>query len=191
MIIRRSLAGVHYGSQDTNGAVYRPNLHSAHMPIFEVIVRPETLPLHQLLLRVHPRTLHKIAKEVRVLNGWPKTHVVLELAIVPRSERVICLLQSKYLSLARYLALAAGSRYLYCSLISPHRYELTFQPLSHQRNDVMCFCQLTFLQIPARNPRIEWSLCALCTFINFFVPSHLQDCECVGKHYLTDEAYFV
>ena len=84
VIIRRSLAGVHYGSQDTNGAVYRPNLHSAHMAIFEVIVRLETLPLHQLLLRVHPRTLHKIAKEVRVLNGWPKTHVVLEFAIVPR-----------------------------------------------------------------------------------------------------------
>lgn len=126
--IRRSLAGVHYGSQDTTGAVYGPNLHCAHMPILEVVVRLETFPLHQLLLCVHPRTLHKIAKDVRVLHGWPKTHVVLKPTIVPLSKRVIIFFQFKYLTLA------AGSRDWYSSLISPRfhcyttGYTLTFPP---------------------------------------------------------------
>ena len=82
--IRRSLAGVHYGSHDATGAVCGPNLHCTHMPILEVIIHLKTFPLHHLLLRVHPRTLHKIAKEVRVLHGWPKTYmyVVLKLNLL-------------------------------------------------------------------------------------------------------------
>ena len=72
-------------------AVYRPYLHCAHMPILEVVVRLETLPLHQLLMRVHPTMIHKI---VDVQAEWTKTCVVLELAIVPCRERVTCLLQS-------------------------------------------------------------------------------------------------
>ena len=99
MIIRRSLAGVHYDSQDTNGAVYRPNLHSAHMPIFEVIVRLETSTA-STLAACTPQDAPQNSKRGAGTNGWPKTHVVLELAIVPRGERVICLLQSKYLKLS-------------------------------------------------------------------------------------------
>ena len=34
--------------------------------------------------------------------------------------------------------------------------------------------------------------CVHCVLLLTFVyPLHLQGCECVGKHYLTDEAYFV
>jgi len=36
--------------------------------------------------------------------------------------------------------------------VHTYRYTLTFS--SHQRNDVMRFYQLTFLQVPARNPPI-------------------------------------
>ena len=50
----------------------------------------------------------QLAKDVWVLNRLPKTRI-FKLAIVPCRESVICLLQFTTWSLARYLALAAGS----------------------------------------------------------------------------------
>ena len=78
-IIRRSMAGIHYGSQDTTGAVYKSK-----------------------------------SKRCAGTQHWAK---LLELTIVPRSQRVVYLCQPKYL---KYLDLAVGSRDMYCSLMSPH-----------------------------------------------------------------------
>ena len=65
------------------------------MPILEVVERLKTLPLHQLLMRVHPTMIHKIAEDVQARTQLGRqTCVVLELAIVPRREMVICLLLS-------------------------------------------------------------------------------------------------
>ena len=149
------------------------------MPILKVVVRLETLPLPQLLMRVHPTMIHKIAEDVQVLNGWTKTRAILELAIIPRRERVICDIQSKYLKIP---SSSIRVKRLFCSLIFPYLLlTLTFpiHQLSHQRNDAMRFSQLTFLQNPAQNPLVlKNSPLAITVPPTFWIP-HLFDHKCL------------
>ena len=75
--------------------LYRPNLHCVNLPILEVVAHLKTLPLHQLFPCVAttqdaPKNSKKCVGTERVT----KDSSVVELVIVPHSERVICLLQS-------------------------------------------------------------------------------------------------
>ena len=81
---------------NATGVAYRPNLHCAHLSILEVVVRFKTLPLDQLLLCDTPcRMLQTTPNVVWVLNMQvTEDSSVLKFAIVPRRERVICLLLS-------------------------------------------------------------------------------------------------
>ena len=82
-------------SQDATGAVYRPNLHCVNLPILEVVAHLKTLPLHQLLPCVATsQDAPKNSKKCVSTEQVTKDSSVVELVIVPHSERVICLLQS-------------------------------------------------------------------------------------------------
>ena len=81
------MAGIHQGHQDVAG-LSLVHLNHPNMAALEVVVGVQALSLHQLAPSIHARTLHKIAKDVRILDWRPQRHFLYELVRFPKLIRI-------------------------------------------------------------------------------------------------------
>ena len=88
-IIWRTLARILQGHQDAAG-LSLVHLNHLNMATLEVVVGVQALPLHQLTLTcsIHARSLHKVAKDVRILDWRPDRHFLDKLVHFPKLIRI-------------------------------------------------------------------------------------------------------
>ena len=88
-IIWRILARILQGHQDAAG-LSLVHLNHPNMATLKVIVGVQALPLHQLTLTcsIHARSLHKVAKDVRILDWRPERHFLDKLVHFPKLIRI-------------------------------------------------------------------------------------------------------